>query len=141
MQAHGALFLHDLEYHATARALEYRLIGRFAGGREEAVGLLSWTYDRAGLFALQLHPVRPNPFRPGGGFEFSLPVSRSIDLCVFDTAGRRVAALRHGTEPAGRHTVAWDGCDATGRRVPAGVYFCRFVAGSFQQTRRVVLMR
>lgn len=121
--------------------LEYQIVGRFAGGREEAVGLLSWLYDRTALFALQLHPVRPNPFRPGAAFEFSLPQSRQVDLGVFDAAGRRVATLRHGLEGQGRHAAAWDARDTTGRRVPAGVYFCRFVSGAFQQTRRVILIR
>jgi hypothetical protein len=120
--------------------LEYRLLGRMFDGSEELLGHVSVVHSASGLGALQLLAVRPNPFHPGDAFEFTLPEPRGVDLCVFDATGRRIATLRNGTQPAGQHSVSWDGRDASGRRVPAGVYFCRFVAGSFQQARRFVLL-
>jgi hypothetical protein len=121
--------------------LEYRLVGRLVEGGEAVLGTFTVLHDASAVAAFQLHPVRPHPFRAGGAFEFSVPRSAGVDLSVFDAAGRRVAALRRGTHPAGRHVVTWDGRDSTGRRVPAGVYFCRLASDSFEQTRRVVLVR
>jgi FlgD Ig-like domain/CARDB len=121
--------------------LEYRLVGRLPEGGEAVLGTLTITHDAAGVATLQLYPVRPNPFRAGGAFEFAVPRAAAVDLSVFDAAGRRVVALRRGTQPAGRHAVSWDGRDSTGRRVPAGVYFCRLASDAFEQTRRVVLVR
>jgi hypothetical protein len=120
--------------------LEYRLLGRMSDGSEERLGNVSVVHDATGLGAVQLLAVRPNPFHPGNAFEFTLPEPRDVDLCVFDAAGRRIAALRNGPQAAGRYAASWDGRDTAGRRVPAGVYFCRFVAGSFQQARRFVLV-
>jgi hypothetical protein len=120
--------------------LEYRLVARLADGVEEVLGTVTVEHGAASIAALQLYPVRPQPFRPGGAFEFSLPQAGAIELCVFDAAGRRVRILRHGPQAAGRHAVPWDCRDDTGRRVPAGVYFCRFAGAAFEQTRRIVLV-
>lgn len=121
--------------------LDYTLLARWADGREEILRTLSLVHDAATALApVQLHPVRPNPFRPGDRIEFSLAKARDVELCIFDITGRRVVQLRRGTESAGRHAVTWDGRDESGRRAPAGVYFCRLVAQSSQQNRRLVLV-
>jgi hypothetical protein len=120
--------------------LEYRLIGIAPGGNEEVLGSVSVVHDAAAVRVVQLHPVRPNPFRPGGMLEYSIPERRNVQLSVFDAAGRRVASLRSGSQTAGRHAVTWDGRDDSGRDAPAGVYFCQLRADSFQQIRRFVLL-
>jgi hypothetical protein len=120
--------------------LEYRLLATGAGG-VEILATMSVVHDAAGRRVLLLHPVRPNPFRPGGVIEFSVPEPRPVELGVFDAAGRRVALLSRGLQPAGRRTVVWEGRDDDGRRLPAGVYFCRLTSGAVQQTRRFVLVR
>lgn len=66
------------------------------------------------------YAVSPNPFRAStvirGG--------RGLRVEVCDRAGRAVRAL------TGEGAVTWDGRDARGRRVEAGVYFVRPVGGS-----------
>jgi flagellar hook assembly protein FlgD len=42
---------------------------------------------------------------------------------VFDVAGRRVTSLLNESQPAGFHTVSWDGTSSSGSRVAAGLYF------------------
>jgi len=42
---------------------------------------------------------------------------------------------------AGTYTVFWDGTDESGVKVSSGVYFCRIKAGSFIQTRKMVLLK
>lgn len=125
---------------APGARLEYRLLGRSDTGAEEVLGSVEVVHEAAVRLVLQLQPVRPNPFRPGGAFEFSLPEPRPVRLSVYDAAGRCVATLRSGPMAAGRHTITWDGRDASGQRVPAGVYFCRLVSGSFHQARRLVVL-
>jgi flagellar hook assembly protein FlgD len=46
-----------------------------------------------------------------------------------------------GTRPGGNHTVEWNGSDASGRTAASGVYFYRLVAGRFEQTKKMILLR
>ena len=55
-------------------------------------------------------------------------------------AGRLVRNLvAGGTLEAGRHEAAWNGQSEAGQRVGAGLYFYRLQAGTFSETRRMVL--
>jgi hypothetical protein len=42
---------------------------------------------------------------------------------------------------AGRHEAVWNGRDATGRVVAAGIYFCRLDAGVYSETRRLAFVK
>jgi subtilisin family serine protease len=57
---------------------------------------------------------------------------------LFDTNGRRIRVLEVGASPGGR--VTWDGRDAEGRSVPAGLYYARLLSGSFHTQTRLVLL-
>jgi hypothetical protein len=83
----------------------------------------------------------PSPFRGSTRIAFGLPVTSRVSLRVFDVTGRLVRVLRDGPMDPGRHTVGWDGRDSHGRAVAAGVYFYRFDAEDFRETRRVVRVR
>ena len=43
--------------------------------------------------------------------------------------------------PAGGYEEVWDGRDDAGRKVTSGIYFYRLGAGSFTQTKKMVLLR
>ncbi len=68
----------------------------------------------------------PNPARRGNAVNvrFGAPSAQAVVLEAFDAKGRRVHKLYDGSAEDGR-TVAWDGRDATGRAVPAGIYWLR----------------
>ena len=44
-------------------------------------------------------------------------------------------------QPAGVHSVTWDGLTSTGERVPSGVHFARLEAAGEVRTRKIVLAR
>jgi hypothetical protein len=89
---------------------------------------------------LRLEAPRPNPAGGAVALRFTLPARAPVRLEVLDVSGRRVRELRRGELDAGAYDAAWDGRDAAGRRVPAGVYFVRLaVAGASPQVRRVAL--
>jgi flagellar hook assembly protein FlgD len=48
--------------------------------------------------------------------------------------------LNEGVE-AGMHTVPWDATDDTGHRVASGIYHYRLKAGSFEETKKMVLLK
>ncbi|MCK4413753.1 MAG: T9SS type A sorting domain-containing protein [Candidatus Eisenbacteria sp.] len=84
----------------------------------------------------------PNPFGPGTTIRFDLLHDTAADLRIFDMSGRLVRVLlRKDDAPAGHHEVIWDGTDALGREVAAGVYFYRLEAGTFNTTKRMILLR
>ncbi|MFA6110675.1 MAG: FlgD immunoglobulin-like domain containing protein [Candidatus Latescibacterota bacterium] len=48
-----------------------------------------------------------------------------VQLDLLDLAGHRVARLVDGEQAPGGFQLFWDGTDASGSRVPPGVYLCR----------------
>ncbi len=83
----------------------------------------------------------PNPFTAATRAEFRLDTARPVRVDVRDVHGRAVVTLLDGALEAGAHSVAWNGRDARGGRVPAGVYFVRVDAGGDVQSKRVVHLR
>jgi flagellar hook assembly protein FlgD len=70
---------------------------------------------------------------------FTLPSARTVDVEVFDVAGRRIASpIVAQTMARGEQRVTWDGRDSTGRRAPRGVYEVRVTSGETIAVRRVV---
>ena len=83
----------------------------------------------------------PNPFNPATTIRYHLPEAAEVTLSVYNVAGQRVATLVSGTQQAGVHEVRWDSRDAAGVPVTSGIYFYRITAGSFQQTRKMTLLK
>jgi subtilisin family serine protease len=91
--------------------------------------------------AVRLHAGAPNPFTDATRIRFDLPEAVHVRARVFDLRGRLVRTLADRAYPAGSHQVIWDGRDAGGRKLPAGVYFCRLEAGGRASALRVTLVR
>ncbi len=83
-----------------------------------------------------LHQNAPNPFNPTTVLEFELADSRMITLKVLDGLGKEVAEIASGYFPAGRYKSIWDA-----RNSPSGIYYARFQAGDFTQTRKMMLIK
>ena len=82
---------------------------------------------------------RPNPFRNPMSVDVDLPRTGSVRVSVFDVGGRRVAGILDRRLAAGTHQVHWDGTDASGTRVGAGVYFLRLTTDRATASARVVV--
>lgn len=94
-----------------------------------------------GLVTPTFTRVAPNPFASRTAVTFTLEEAMPVTVAVYTVAGRHVRTLREGAATAGDHRVEWDGRDAQGRTVPAGVYLYRVVAGDRIESRRVVRLR
>lgn len=88
-----------------------------------------------------LHANVPNPFNPATDIPYELAAAGAVRLSVYDAAGHLVRVLVDEPRAAGRHVAQWNGRDESGQTVAAGVYFCRFVVGSSQQSRAMTLVR
>jgi len=87
-----------------------------------------------------LHRTRPNPFNPATTITFDLARSGHVTLSIHDLRGHLICTLLDADLPGGRHQLQWQGKDARGRRVGAGVYSCRLVGPGFVQTEKMVLV-
>ncbi|MCK9996253.1 MAG: putative Ig domain-containing protein [Candidatus Krumholzibacteria bacterium] len=83
----------------------------------------------------------PNPFNPSTKIDFDLPESQNVKLVIFGVDGRRVTTLRNESMPAGRHSVTWTGRNDQGELVATGIYFYRIEAGSFSETKKMILIK
>jgi hypothetical protein len=88
-----------------------------------------------------LHDAVPNPFNPQTTLSFSLPSASHVRLMIYDVRGHLVTTLLDEDRSPGVYSVVWDGRDAQHRRVATGVYLYRIEAGSFIETKRMVLVK
>ena len=120
--------------------------------------LRSWvgaTTDETGSFALPLgalpgaavQPAQfhlgenyPNPFNPATVIPYRLHRSMPVRLEVFNVLGQHIATLVDGQQSSGSHMARWDGTDAAGAAVAAGVYLYRLSGEGVQATRSMVLV-
>lgn len=90
---------------------------------------------------LPVTPLRVDPNPSSGRVRLTLPVTEGeVDVEVRDLQGRFVRRL--GPVLASAQTrVEWDGLDARGIRVPAGLYLVRIAQGGRANTARVVRLQ
>ena len=93
-----------------------------------------------GPLVTRLYAPQPNPSR-AAALHYTLAVAGNVALSVHDLTGRQVRVLVNSQQKPGRYSVTWDGCDHLGRSLANGVYFCRFAAGDYHATEKLVLQR
>ncbi len=108
-------------------------------------GVEERTGNLAGLES-RLFPNVPNPFGRTTTIRYQVGHRAGeehvdVTLKVYDVSGRLVTTLMKGSIKPGVHEVTWVGTDRFGRDVGPGIYFCRFRAGGFAETRKLIRMR
>ncbi len=93
-----------------------------------------------GVRGLALGRPQPNPFSDSTTIHFQVPRRTTLQIAVFDVAGRRVNLLAEGGYPPGGWEARWDGRDQEGRRVAPGVYFVRLAAEETVLAKKVTVM-
>ncbi len=87
-------------------------------------------------YAFALEQNYPNPFNPSTTIRYSLPQKTTVRLVLFNTIGQQVASPVDEVEEAGMHEVRFNGSN-----MASGVYFYRIQAGSFTETKKLLLLR
>src|SRR5690606_17216972 len=83
-----------------------------------------------------LYQSFPNPFNPETTIRFSLPHGSITSLKIYDILGREIASLINEYKTAGNYSVKFNGS-----KFASGIYFYRLQAGSFTETKKMILMR
>ena len=94
----------------------------------------------------QLLQNYPNPFNPETWIPYQLSENSPVSVSIYDTTGQLIRTLSLGFQPAGFYSsreraAYWDGRNALGERVASGIYFYQLTTPSFQQTRRLVIVK
>jgi hypothetical protein len=82
----------------------------------------------------------PNPFNPSTTISFALPSATNWHLTVFNVNGSIVREF-DGSSEAGVREVVWDGTNETGSVTASGIYFYRLQAGSYSETKKMMLLK
>lgn len=83
----------------------------------------------------------PNPFNPTTSIEYSVPVRSNVEISIFNILGQKVATIMNDVHEAGTHRATWNGKDQFGKSVASGIYFYQMRAGSFEQVKKMMLMK
>jgi subtilisin family serine protease len=78
----------------------------------------------------------PNPFNPNTAIRFSLPETGNVKLTVFNLLGQEVAVLVNGLTEAGTHIINFDAAGLN-----SGIYIYRIESGSFNEVRKMTLIK
>ena len=78
----------------------------------------------------------PNPFNPSTRIKYQVSSISQVSLKVYDLLGREVATLVNEYKPAGSYEANFDA-----KGLSSGIYFYKLQAGSFVQTRKMVLLK
>jgi flagellar hook assembly protein FlgD len=67
-----------------------------------------------------------------------LTKTAEANVVICNSKGSVVATLMHGTQTQGSHDIVWNGTDASGRSVSAGVYLVRLGLEGMSLTKRIL---
>jgi hypothetical protein len=86
--------------------------------------------------AFALDQNYPNPFNPSTMIQFEIPEAQFVTLKVYNLLGQEVATLIDSQLGPGRYRAEFDG-----KNLPSGTYLYRLQAGTFTQTKKMVLVK
>ncbi|MFO7445753.1 MAG: T9SS type A sorting domain-containing protein [Ignavibacteriaceae bacterium] len=86
--------------------------------------------------AYQLSQNYPNPFNPSTQIMYTVPEDAYVQLRVYNTIGKEVAALVNDRKSAGTYVAAFNG-----ENLSSGIYFVKMTAGKFNQVIKMTLVK
>jgi S-formylglutathione hydrolase FrmB len=78
----------------------------------------------------------PNPFNPVTKIKYSVPELSHVIIVVADVLGNEIETLVNDRKSPGTYELTWHA-----ENLSSGVYFYRFKAGNFIQTKKMLLLR
>ncbi|MBI5805361.1 T9SS type A sorting domain-containing protein [candidate division TA06 bacterium] len=85
--------------------------------------------------------ISPNPCTQFAMINYQLAQPGMVSARIYNMLGQQVRTVFSGSRQAGAYSVRWDGRNAKGQAVPAGVYVLKFSAGEQMFTKRITLLK
>ncbi len=92
--------------------------------------------DKEQEMTFRLYQNYPNPFNPATHIDFVLMERTNVIVKVFNALGQEVKTLVNEEMIPGYYSRIFNGKD-----LPSGVYFYRLNAGSYSETKKMILLR
>ena len=89
--------------------------------------------------AVQLLQNYPNPFNPHTVIQYKLAEAGYVELAVYNVLGHEIRTLVDRYQEAGIHSVEWDGRNASGAGIAAGVYLYRLRTAKYARAAKMTL--
>jgi hypothetical protein len=86
--------------------------------------------------AFTLRQNYPNPFNPSTAISFSIPKRLFVSLKIYDLIGREIATIVSEELSAGNYSRQWNAANMS-----SGIYYYHLQAGSFAETKKLILLR
>ncbi|MDO9258154.1 MAG: T9SS type A sorting domain-containing protein [Bacteroidales bacterium] len=126
----------DTLYYRVGKAL---VADTLWGNTAKSVITLDETFTSVGLYPEESLPLiqnYPNPFTSTTTIRYKVTGAGFVSLKVFNTMGGEVGSLVNERKPVGEYSVDWNATE-----LAKGIYFCRMQAGSFSETRKLILQK
>jgi Secretion system C-terminal sorting domain len=106
--------------------------------KTDANGLISDVEDHnnGNEIRFELKQNYPNPFNPSTIIQYAVSSRQFVSLKVFDVLGNEIETLVNEEKPSGTYEVTW-----YANNLPSGVYFYQLKAGSFIESKKMILMK
>ena len=91
--------------------------------------------------SFRIYPNYPNPFNSTTKIDYQLPKKTNVQLVILDILGRTVITLVDDILQPGYKTITWNGIDAFGNNVSAGMYFYMIQTGKNREVKKMVLLK
>jgi Flagellar hook capping protein len=93
------------------------------------------------LCELLLHSNFPDPFNPITTIQYSLPEDGSVNIFIYDVAGRLLKTLVSSSQTSGYKSIQWDGTNNKNEPVAGGIYFYTLEQKELRQTKKMLLLK
>jgi photosystem II stability/assembly factor-like uncharacterized protein len=78
----------------------------------------------------------PNPFNPSTSIKYNIPVKSHVNMKVYNGVGKEIIELVNEVKVNGPHEIKFDAA-----HLPSGVYYYKLSAGSFSETKKMILIK
>ena len=123
----GGINISDIKINGATASFTYTASGKVAV--EESKSLPS---------AFSLEQNYPNPFNPTTVINYKIASSGNVSLKIYDMLGREISTLVNEYLQPGNYSTQFA---TTRKQLSSGIYFYTLKAGSFVETRKMLLVK